>query len=347
MAENEIYQAARMPPATLFLNLTRLALVLAFVVTVLGAYVRLSHAGLACPDWPGCYGELTVPAEKAVADQLFPDRPLQAGRAWKEMIHRYAAGTLGVVILVLAVIAWRRRHASGQSVLLPGLLLLLVTAQALLGMWTITLLLKPVVVMAHLAGGLTLLALLFWLLLDLERSGRGNGGAGDCFPWAVAGLIILAVQILLGGWTSANYAALICPDFPTCRGAWWPPMDFAEGFILWRGIGIDYEGGILGTEARTAIHMIHRLGAVVTSVIVGAVILRSVLGTDRILARIGWLMLALLVIQIGLGIGNVLLLLPLPVAVAHNGVAALLLLSTVALLHRSAAARITGGASLG
>jgi heme a synthase len=337
----------QMMTSNLFINLVRLALILAFVVVVLGAYVRLSHAGLACPDWPGCYGELTVPVEKARADQLFPDRPLEAGKAWKEMIHRYTAGALGVVILVIAIIAWRRRCLEGQPVLLPCLLVLLVTGQALLGMWTVTLLLKPVIVMAHLVGGMTILSLLLWLLLCQGQTGQKGGPTGEFFPWAVAGLVILAVQIMLGSWTSANYAALVCPDFPTCRGMWWPPMDFTEGFIIWREVGVDYEGGVLGSDARTAIHMSHRIGALVTLLIIGAIVLRSLFNTDKTVAWIGWLMLVFLLAQVVLGISNVLLLLPLPVAVAHNGVAALLLLSLIALLHRSVTEKTMSGGTVG
>jgi cytochrome c oxidase assembly protein subunit 15 len=311
---------------------TRLAVALAFTVVVLGAYVRLSHAGLGCPDWPGCYGEMVVP------DQVVPDveaqhqRPLEQGKAWKEMIHRYAAGTLGLLIAVLAVISWRNRKQPGQPLLLPGLLVALVVFQAALGMWTVTLLLKPVIVIAHLLGGMTILSLLFWLLLE-RTSGNTQSLSPRLFSWAVAALAMLAIQISLGGWTSANYAALACPDFPVCQGQWWPPMDFAGGFTLWHKPGMDYEGGILAGDARAAIHMAHRLGALCSFLIIGATALRAIRDGNKPAGRLGLLLLCVLLIQLFLGIFNVLLRLPLPVAVAHNAVAALLLLTLVALLH--------------
>lgn len=324
------------------LNFRRIALiatVLALCVTVLGAYVRLSHAGLGCPDWPGCYGYLGVPAKDyqiAQANAVFPERPLETDKAWKEMVHRYLAGILGLLILALALLAWRRRREPGQSLALPLFLLGLVIFQALLGMWTVTLLLKPVVVMAHLLGGLATLALLWWLVL---RQG-GIVQAGDEIedrplrPWVLLGLAVIIAQIALGGWTSANYAALACPDFPTCQTQWWPAMDFKEAFILWRGLGISYEGGVLANDARVTIHMMHRLGAVIVLTYLGWLSWR-ILTTARsqVLRGTSLMMLLLLVAQIGLGIANVVLNLPLPVAVAHNGVAALLVLTLVVLNH--------------
>ena len=313
---------------------TRVAVALAFTVVVLGAYVRLSHAGLGCPDWPGCYGEMIVPDQLAPTVELQHQRPLEHGKAWKEMTHRYAAGTLGLLIAVLAVISWENRKYSGQPVLLPGLLVVLVVSQAALGMWTVTLLLRPVIVVAHLLGGMTILTLLFWMLL--ERSGNNiQDRSPALYPWTVASLVMLVIQISLGGWTSANYAALACPDFPVCQGRWWPPMDFAGGFTLWHKPGMDYEGGILAGDARAAIHMAHRLGALCSFLFIGATGLRALLENNRPVGRLGLLVLGVLVIQLLLGISNVLLRLPLPVAVAHNAVAALLLLTLVALLHRS------------
>lgn len=316
----------------LFIICARVAVVLALFVVVLGAYVRLSHAGLGCPDWPGCYGEMVVSGEIADTEHLY-DRPFESGKAWKEMIHRYAAGILGLLIFAIAIMAWRQRNSLEIGPGLPTLIAILVVFQALLGMWTVTLLLKPVIVMAHLLGGLAILSLLFWLNLKLRDPSLAIvTGHPGITPWAIAAIVIVALQISLGGWTSANYAALICPDFPTCQGSWWPPMDFQDGFILWRGLGVDYEGGVLPAEGRTAIHMAHRIGAVITALFIGLLGLRLILKKD--LRMTGIILLLVLSLQILLGISNVLLRLPLPVAVAHNGIAAVLLLTLVTLLHQ-------------
>ena len=319
-----------------FNTLTRTALVLAFIVVVLGAYVRLSNAGLGCPDWPGCYGKIIVPEETVDVAHFYPERPLEQGKAWKEMIHRYAAGTLGLLILSIMVLSWRYRKVSNQSVLIPTILLGLVIFQAMLGMWTVTLLLKPVIVMSHLLGGMTILSLLLWLVLEQSKDRRNiDLNNVRLFPWALAGVIMVIIQITLGGWTSANYAALVCPDFPTCQNSWWPHMDFIQGFKLWHELGIDYEGGILAGDARTAIHMTHRIGALFAFIIIGSVSIRAIADSNKSINLTGYLLLFILLTQLGLGISNVLLRLPLPIAVAHNAVAALLLLVLVALLHQT------------
>lgn len=326
------------------LKITRAITVLAFCVVVLGAYVRLSDAGLGCPDWPGCYGKLIVPDKEVHFEEIYAKRPLEHGKAWKEMIHRYAAGTLGLVIFYLALVSIRQGKITGGPVVMPVALVLLVIFQALLGMWTVTLLLKPVVVMAHLLGGLTLLSLLFWLSLELAKDRRMiDLNCTRLFPWAAAGLIMIIIQISLGGWTSSNYAAMACPDVPTCQGAWWPPMNFIEGFTFWRGTGIDYEGGILALDASTAIHMAHRIGAVLSLLIVGSVALRAIIDRNSLISRTGILLLFVLLVQLSLGLANVLLRLPLAVAVAHNAMAAVLLLVLVALLHQSVTPRIKHG----
>ena len=244
---------------TPFQRIARLALILCFVVVVLGAWVRLTDAGLGCPDWPGCYGQILVPDDPAAAADY--DRPLETGKAWREMIHRYAASALGLLIVILAFLAWRNRVDPRQPFALPLALTGLVIFQGMLGMWTVTLLLKPVIVMAHLLGGMTTLALLFWLNRPVP-TGPSHPGLRI---FAAFGLAVLAVQIALGGWVSTNYAALACPDFPTCQTQWWPSMDFATGFTPWHGLGIDYEGGILDNASRVAIHVTHRIGAVVAS----------------------------------------------------------------------------------
>ncbi len=324
----------------LFDRLALFATVFAFVVIVLGAYVRLSDAGLGCPDWPGCYGHLDVPAEPhevARANQAFPERPVETHKAWKEMIHRYFAGTLGLLILALAVLAILLRRRPGQPVILPLVTLGVVVLQALLGMWTVTIRLNPTIVMLHLIGGFTTLSLLWWMVLSrpsglLPRLPAAVGGR--LRGLALAGLLLVVGQIMLGGWTSANYAALHCPDFPTCQGRWWPPMDFREAFVLWRGTEIDFEGGVLDNDARVAIHVTHRLGALtVTVFLLGLFALLRRQHSSPPLRRFAWVLLAALILQVSLGISNVLFSLPLAVAVAHNGGGALLLLVLVTLNH--------------
>lgn len=321
------------------LNLARLACGLTFIVIIVGAYTRLTDAGLGCPDWPGCYGRMIISTQAdyiAEAQAFWPERPLQTDKAWIEMAHRYIAGLLGLMILAIAVLAWAGKLAP-RIRLLTGGLLLLVVFQALLGMWTVTLLLKPFIVALHLLGGMAIIGLLHWLTLELRAApGSAPGPAPAGFnlrPWAVAALLVLIMQIALGGWTSTNYAALACPDFPACQGKLWPPMDFSEAFVLWRGLGVDYEGGVLDGPARTAIHMTHRIGAAVTAAVLLALALPALRANAT--RRAARALLALLFIQLSLGIANVVFNLPLMVAVAHNGVAALLLLSVVTLLHRA------------
>ncbi len=318
------------------LNFTRFACVLAFFVIIVGAYTRLSDAGLGCPDWPGCYGQLIVPDEANDANAAYPDRPLEKDKAWIEMAHRYIAGTLGLIILAICLIAWAKGYPKSTrlgSTALVGLVIF----QALLGMWTVTLLLKPVIVMSHLLGGMTILSLLYWLMLREQSSSTILPGRWqpELFPFALAAIIVLALQISLGGWTSTNYAALACPDFPTCQGKLWPAMNFKEAFVLWRGLGIDYEGGVLDGAARTAIHITHRLGAIVAFIVIISVAIKCTSSSNKNIRNTGITIIGLLLLQISLGIANVVMNLPLMIAVAHNGVAALLLLSLVTLLHQT------------
>jgi cytochrome c oxidase assembly protein subunit 15 len=321
---------------TLFRRLCLVATLVALCVIVLGAWVRLSHAGLGCPDWPGCYGHLTVgeAVENAAhANAAYPDRPLEADKALKEMVHRYLASTLGLLILAIACVAWLNRRDPAQPMRLPGFLVALVVFQGLLGMWTVTLLLKPLVVTAHLAGGMTTMALLWWLSLSVGRTTRPRGER-TLRRLAVVGLAVLALQIMLGGWVSTNYAALACPDFPTCQKSLWPDMDFKDAFVLWRGLGIDYEGGVLDHPARVAIHFVHRIGAVVTAFFLGFVAWRAIRTGQSLGVRMaGTALAALLVTQWTIGPVMVMKALPLEFATAHNAVAALLLLSVVALLR--------------
>ncbi|MBK8957940.1 MAG: COX15/CtaA family protein [Proteobacteria bacterium] len=311
--------------------------VLALGVIVLGAYVRLSDAGLGCPDWPGCYGHVTVPSGDANVHLKDPDwhaRPLEAGKAWREMIHRYLASTLGLGIVVLALgsLSAARRRATGVSPVV-FLLVPLVVFQGLLGMWTVTLLLKPLVVSAHLLGGLATLALLWWNLMSVRGQEAIAVPRGALYGLARLAVLVLVLQIFLGGWTSANYAALACTDFPTCQGRWWPHTDFREGYVLWRGLGINYEFGVLDTPARTAIHVGHRIGALVASLVIAATAVLAWRTRQPRLRRVASCILAALALQVCLGITNVMGGLPLPVAVAHNGIAAVLLMTLLTLVH--------------
>lgn len=357
------------------------AAVFAFGVIVFGAFVRLSDAGLSCPDWPTCYGKATWPGHEqdiAHANAAFPDRPFETHKAWREQVHRMLAGTLGVLVLVLAVVAALRQRgliallamaalaaACGiflyvrQDYAMSGVFSIIAIAlpliaaaqldrptpwrvavavlgvvvfQAMLGMWTVTLLLKPIVVMGHLLGGLLTFSLLAFVALRLRDTNRPTPDQQRLRLAVVIGLVLLACQIALGGWTSANYAALACGfDFPQCQGQWWPPTDLHEGFVLWRGIGVNYEGGVLDVSARAAIQIAHRIGALVVFCYLGWLAYR--LARVRLRAP-GLAIAVLLLVQVALGIANVKLGLPLPVATAHNGVAALLLFALIAALVR-------------
>ena len=363
-------------------GLALLAAVFAFGVVMFGAFVRLSNAGLSCPDWPTCYGKATWPEhqhEIAQANAAFPDRPYETHKAWREQVHRFLAGTLGLLVFALALAAsWRRpwaRYAvilaailaavgvsmymhgeraisSAVSAFAIGLPLLaalglgrpgawrisvlafgVIIFQAMLGMWTVTLLLKPIVVMGHLLGGITTFALLAYAALRFAGVSARDDGFASLRRFVAVGIVLLVAQIALGGWTSANYAALACgTDFPKCLGQWMPPADFKEGFVLWRGIGVNYEGGVLDMAARSAIQIAHRVGALVVFCYLAWLALQA---TRRGLRGFGLAIAVVLVAQVLLGISNVHFGLPLPVATAHNGVAALLLFVLLATLART------------
>ena len=364
-----------------FHRIAWLALALAFGVIVFGAFVRLSNAGLSCPDWPTCYGRATWPSavHEASGHVASAIRPFEDSKAWREQVHRMIAGLLGVLVLTLALLSARKRpmgipqvlaaavlvalaiplymagqHVAAAALAIAGETILLLAAlrwnnadlsragtltlavivfQALLGMWTVTWLLKPIVVMGHLLGGLTTFALLVWMAWRATDLPIRLADAARMRKWLMLGVALLALQIALGGWTSANYAALACGnDFPTCVGQWWPAHDFREGFVLWRGVGVDYEGGILDGQSRIAIQLAHRMMAVVVFVYLLVMAARLI----RIPGMRGWaVLLGLLTLgQVALGIANVKLALPLAVAVMHNGGAALLLFVLVSLLAR-------------
>ena len=307
--------------------------VLALCVVVLGAYVRLSDAGLGCPDWPGCYGELTVPESEAAilqAQTAFPLSTVHVGKAWKEMAHRYLAGALGLVVLSVFALSWRVKQELRVSPWLPTFLLLLIVFQAMLGMWTVTMLLKPAIVSAHLLGGMSTLAILTWLAH--RHWGQYSDYLQDAkvLKYAVRlGLLILFGQIFLGGWTSTNYAALACTDFPTCHGVWVPDMDFKDAFHLIRELGQSADGGALTLSAITAIQWTHRIGALITLIYLGILALNVL--KYRALRHLGLVLITVLLVQIGLGISNLVLHLPLVLAVAHNLGAALLVVILVIL----------------
>ena len=364
-----------------FHRIAWLAVALATCVIVFGAFVRLSNAGLSCPDWPTCYGKAAWPthADQIVDHVATQIRPVDPSKAWREQFHRMIAGTLGVLVLALALLATRRRPhgwvhvitasvavaiaiplymrgmhmaasalaGTGELLLLIGVIrwsntdlarvgtltLVVIIVQALLGMWTVTWLLKPIVVMAHLLGGLLTFSLLTWMAWRGTDIPIRIADAAKLRRLLIVGLVLLGVQIALGGWTSANYAALACgAEFPKCAGQWWPPHDFREGFVLWRGIGVDYEGGILDNEARVAIQLAHRLMAVLVFGHLLAVAVRLLRGPG--LRGWGALLGLLLCAQVGLGIANVLLSLPLNLAVLHNAGATALLFVLVSLLAR-------------
>jgi len=317
-----------------FRRLAALGALWALLVVILGAWVRLSAAGLGCPDWPGCYGHLSAESAAqnvAGVNTAFPERPFEYQKAVKEMLHRYVASGLLLLIVVLAGLALRNRHDPAQPVKLPLFLVGLVVLQALLGMWTVTLLLKPLIVVLHLLGGLATFGLLGWLAMDPAAAAPATVKDAPWLPrLAVIAMLVLSAQITLGGWTSSNYAALACPDFPTCQNQLWPDMDVGEAFVLWRGLGIDYEGGVLDNPARIAIHFVHRLGAVVAAVMLGWLAL-SVLrrSRDPALRTSAVLLAAALVLQLIVGPLMVMRGLPLLLATAHNGMAAVLLLCVV------------------
>ncbi|MEY3804502.1 MAG: hypothetical protein RLZZ434_549 [Pseudomonadota bacterium] len=316
-----------------FKGLVLVATLLALCVVSLGAYVRLTDAGLGCPDWPGCYGTLTVPQSEAAilqAQTTYPDSAVEVGKAWREMAHRYLAGTLGLLVLAIFVVGWKARNEIKSSPYTSSFLLLLIGFQAMLGMWTVTMLLKPAIVSAHLLGGMSTLAVLSWLAH--RHWGYYSDSIVTCQRQRLAirlALVLLFMQIFLGGWTSTNYAALACTDFPTCHGAWLPDMDFKDAFHMVRELGLSKDGSALSLASLTAIQWTHRVGALVIFIYLGALGLTTLKYWQ--LKRWSVLLLVALITQIALGISNLVLHLPLVLAVAHNFTAALLVIIVVML----------------
>lgn len=298
------------------------------LVVSVGAYTRLADAGLGCPDWPGCYGFLTVPDqvdELNVATQRYPDAPVEFVKAWWEMGHRYIAGALLLLVFGILVMAYRGRDREDTPVKLASALMFVILCQAAFGAWTVTLKLWPQVVTGHLLGGFTTLSLI-WLLF-LRQGGFSDVVSALPKPSLLAktALVAVVVQIALGGWVSSNYAALACYDFPSCDGSYIPEINLQQGFNFLQSVGPNYLGGLMTNEARMAIHWVHRIGAVIVLLVVGGLVWQMV----RQVAVVGYLLLAALLTQITLGILNVVWLLPLLNATAHNTVGALLLLVLV------------------
>ena len=323
---------------------------LAVVVIVLGAFTRLVDAGLGCPDWPVCYGHILWPIDEqevAAANSAFPDTPVEHDKTWPEQVHRLAASSLGLVCIGIVIASLRHRRVNpSQPLVLPFFLLALVIVQGLFGMWTVTLKLWPQVVTAHLLGGFSTLACLYLLALRLHNQhwqlpAAQLAGLARLRPLLLLSLFVVVIQIALGGWTTSNYAALACPDLPTCQTHWIPPMDFRAGFDFMQDIGPNYLGGVMDSDARTAIHFSHRVGAVVVLLVVSLLVFA--LRAQPIAAAQTWAraLLAILLLQIALGLSNVYWSLPLPIAVAHNAVGAALLLAIVGLCHRLFTARAT------
>ncbi len=313
------------------------AIVLALIVVMLGGWTRINDAGLGCPDWPGCYGHIVLPgSDEALsrAQALYPDQPLVAGKGWLEMVHRYAASSLGFLVLLLAAAGWKRRKDARYPVRLGILLLGLVVLQGVFGMWTVTLKLLPLVVTLHLLGGMIILSLLLLLRFQILRAQRPplqasaraweqrRGGR-----WIMLTMVVLFVQIALGGWTSSNYAGWACTDWLQCESGISQPLDLAAGFTPTLETGPNYQGGHLPRDARAAIQMTHRAGAVLVMFFMAVMIwrLRSAGWPKGPLLTVAFLM----VLQIGLGVANIIHAVPIPLAMAHHGGAVVLLFSLV------------------
>ena len=326
-----------------FFRLAAFAAAYALVLIAIASWGRANDAGLGCPDWPGCYGRLFAPQtaqEFNEARSFFPRQAPEEEKMLKDTLQRYFSGALGLLMFPLLKLGWQlKKHVRRQQVLIPALVFVLVFAQVLFGIVTVKLQHKPLVTMLNLAAGLAILGLLWWIVLREQRFWRPVTEAPLATlkrlrPRALVGLLLVIAQLLLGGWVSANYVGMVCPDFPTCQASYWPNMDFLNGFVLWRDIGINYDGVLLNLEASTAVHMAHRVGALITVLYVGWLALHTIrLGARNNLCRYGLLILILLIGSLTLGIITVLMHLPVVLVVAHSTLAALLILSLVTLNH--------------
>lgn len=327
----------RAEPATRLRTLTLVTLFITFDLVLFGAFTRLTDSGLGCPDWPGCYGAASpigAHADISAAQQAMPTGPVTFPKAWIEMIHRYMATTVGVLIIVLAVGSWMQRRRLAVHWVWPAFTLFWVCLQGAFGALTVTMKLFPAIVTLHLLGGLVLLALLRAQSVAYALADPASRGPVELPSRLRLGLIaafgLLWLQIALGGWVSTNYAVLACNEFPTCQGSWWPPMDFREGFTLWRELGADRDGDTITFAALTAIHYVHRLSAWVVFAALLAVAwkLWHVPGLQGFARGV----VALCALQFITGLSNVVLDWPLLAAVSHTGgAAALVVLFTGAL----------------
>lgn len=326
-------------------RLTLLAIVLTAVVIMLGAWTRLSDAGLGCPDWPGCYGHLDV--RKAISyvserNTAEPGTYREAFKTVPEMVHRYFASTLGLVILIIAALAWRNRRAQlgankteqQQPLWLPISLLVIVICQGILGKWTVTMGLQPTIVMLHLLGGFTTMTLLCWLAAKLYNWPRfiHDSNVRTLKKLSSITIIVVLIQIALGGWTTANYAAVVCTELPVCEQGWKEHINFSDAFVFWghEHDKDDFEFGVLANDARTTIHVMHRFGALIVFIIGITLALRiSLAANSGFYRRFGFTIAGLLVWQVCLGLGNIIFKVPLAMAVAHNFFAVVLLISLV------------------
>lgn len=314
-----------------------MSLLLGFGVVLLGAYTRLVDAGLGCPDWPGCYGQLTAPStehEIAQAHAAYPDQIVNTSKARTEMLHRYLAEILGGFIILLSILTYFKGRQLTLPLWLPSLLIVLVIFQGLLGKWTVTLRLLPLIVSGHLLGGFCTLSLLALTFLYLHPPTLSFSCPRYLKQLSTAMLVLFIIQISLGGWTSANYAALICPDFPTCQGQWWPQLNFKQAFNLTGAFHLAEPLSFMDSSAKTTIHFTHRLGALLSASL-GFILITTLWRYHyqhtyplRAFAKGLALILSL---QLLLGVANIIFSLPLFIAVAHNGVAALLLLILITL----------------
>lgn len=309
------------------------AVCFAFASVVFNAYVRLAEAELGCPSGPACAARAQAPlaARQATAART------PAKRAWKDMVARYIAGALGLLLIRLAVLGWQLRRRPNQQVLIPALTLLLVFGLTAIGVATVDFQYKPIVMMVQFLGALLVLALLWWIVLREQRVFRSvppSALTRRLRPRAVFALLFGVLAIVLGGWSMVNYAAISCPDFPTCQGQYWPDMDFVDGLTLWREVGIEYEADSLGLPAATAIHYAHRVGALLALLYPGWLALHLLrVGHEDHLCRYGLLLLLMLSFATALGIMSVVGGLALPMALGHSAAAALFLMSLVTLYH--------------
>jgi cytochrome c oxidase assembly protein subunit 15 len=324
-----------------FRKLAWVTLFLTFDLIMFGAFTRLTDSGLGCPDWPGCYGHanpLAANGQISAAEAAMPNGPVTVVKAWIEMIHRYLAMAVGVLIVAMMVIAWLRWYRSGRRVrlavpVLPTLLFGFVCLQGAFGAWTVTLKLQPIIVTIHLLLGMGLLGMLTWMAASQNPHPPVAAAGARLRTAAAIGLAVLVMQIALGGWVSTNYAALACTDYPLCHGALVPKMDYEHGFTLWRQLGMTAGGDYLPFDALTAIHWTHRTFALVVVVLLGW-LARKAMRIDG-LQKTGRALLLMVALQFIIGVATVFLNWPLAIAVLHNGGAALLVVLTVMLNYKA------------